>query len=148
MKFVSLSQLLGCPLFGSNSHLFTVPGFIVSLVRIKKKKKSLLLASYWPSQFCQSSWLQQAESGLVPSSPFPIGTRPSPSPVPQQPPVPQVWLRSLPRALGVGMGPSKPPREQHTAGWGGVQSGCCKRIPQQLPMPYAMPMLSFFTFSF
>ena len=30
MKFVSLSQLLGCPFFGSNSGLFTVPGFIVS----------------------------------------------------------------------------------------------------------------------
>ena len=39
MKFVSLSQLLGCSLFGSNSGLFTVPGFIVSLVGIKKKKK-------------------------------------------------------------------------------------------------------------
>ena len=38
VKFVSLSQLLGCPLFGSNSGLFTVPGFIVSLVGIKKKK--------------------------------------------------------------------------------------------------------------
>ena len=38
MKFVSLSQLLGCPLFGSNSGLFTIPGFIVSLVGIKKKK--------------------------------------------------------------------------------------------------------------
>ena len=37
MKFVSLSQLLGCPLFGSNSGLFTVPGFIVSLVGILKK---------------------------------------------------------------------------------------------------------------
>ena len=39
VKFVSLSQLLGCPLFGPNSGLFTVPGFIVSLVGIKKKKK-------------------------------------------------------------------------------------------------------------
>ena len=39
MKFVSLSQLLGCPLFGSNTFLFPVPGFIVSLVRIKEKKK-------------------------------------------------------------------------------------------------------------
>ena len=38
VKFVSLSQLLGCPLFGSNCGLFTVPGFIVSLVGIKKKK--------------------------------------------------------------------------------------------------------------
>ena len=38
VKFVSLSQLLGCPLFGSNSGLFTVPGFIVSLVGIKKKR--------------------------------------------------------------------------------------------------------------
>ena len=37
VKFVSLSQVLGCPLFGSNSGLFTVPGFIVSLVGIKKK---------------------------------------------------------------------------------------------------------------
>ena len=34
VKFVSLSQLLGCPLFGPNSGLFTVPGFIVSLVGI------------------------------------------------------------------------------------------------------------------
>ena len=34
VKFVSLSQLLGCPLFGSISGLFTVPGFIVSLVGI------------------------------------------------------------------------------------------------------------------
>ena len=39
VKFVSLSQLLGCPLFGSNSGLFTVPDFIVSLVGIRKKKK-------------------------------------------------------------------------------------------------------------
>ena len=39
MKFVSLSQLLGCPLFGSNSGLFKVPDFIVSLVGVKKKKK-------------------------------------------------------------------------------------------------------------
>ena len=38
MKFVSLSHLLGCPLVGSNSGLFTVPDFIVSLVEIKKKK--------------------------------------------------------------------------------------------------------------
>ena len=30
VKFVSLSHLLGCPLFGSNSGLFTIPGFIVS----------------------------------------------------------------------------------------------------------------------
>ena len=39
VKFVSLPQLLGCPLFGSNCGLFTVPGFTVSLVGIKKKKK-------------------------------------------------------------------------------------------------------------
>ena len=31
---------MGCPLFGSNFGLFTVPGFIVSLVGIKKKKKT------------------------------------------------------------------------------------------------------------
>ena len=37
VKFVSLSQLLGCPLFGSNSGPFRAPGFIVSLVGIKKK---------------------------------------------------------------------------------------------------------------
>ena len=30
VKFVSLSQLLRCPLFGSKSGLFRVPGFIVS----------------------------------------------------------------------------------------------------------------------
>ena len=35
MKFVSLSQLLGCPLFGSSYGLFTVLGFIVSLMGIK-----------------------------------------------------------------------------------------------------------------
>ena len=34
VKFVSLSLLLGCPLFGSNFGLFRVPGFIVSLVGI------------------------------------------------------------------------------------------------------------------
>ena len=34
VKFVSLSQLLGCPFFGSNSGVFTVPGFIVALVGI------------------------------------------------------------------------------------------------------------------
>ena len=39
VEFVSLSQLLGCPLFGYNSGLFRVPGFIVSLMRIKKKKR-------------------------------------------------------------------------------------------------------------
>ena len=39
VKFVSLSQLFGCPLFGSNFGLFRVPGFIVSLVGIFKKKR-------------------------------------------------------------------------------------------------------------
>ena len=39
VKFVSPSQLLGCPLFGSNFGLFRVPGFVVSLVGIKKKKR-------------------------------------------------------------------------------------------------------------
>ena len=39
MKFVSLSELLGLPLFGSNSGLFTFPGFIVSLVGIKKEEE-------------------------------------------------------------------------------------------------------------
>ena len=39
VKFVSLSQLLGCPLFGLSFGLFRVPGFIVSLVGIKKKKR-------------------------------------------------------------------------------------------------------------
>ena len=39
MKFVSLCQLLGCPLFGSNFGLFTVPGFVVSLVGVKKKDR-------------------------------------------------------------------------------------------------------------
>ena len=38
VKFASLSQLLGCPLFWTNSFLFTVPGFTVSLVGIKKEK--------------------------------------------------------------------------------------------------------------
>ena len=31
----------------------------------KQTNKSLLLASNWPSQFCWSSWLQQAEGGLA-----------------------------------------------------------------------------------
>ena len=39
MKFLSLSQLLGCPLFGSNFGLFRVPGFIVSLGIKKKDRK-------------------------------------------------------------------------------------------------------------
>ena len=39
VKFVSLSQLLGCPLFGSNFVFFTVPGFIVSLLGLKKRQK-------------------------------------------------------------------------------------------------------------
>ena len=39
MKFVSVSQLLGWPLFGSNSGLFTAPGFIVSPVGKEGKKK-------------------------------------------------------------------------------------------------------------
>ena len=39
VKFVSLSQLLGCSLFGSNFGLFRVPGFIVSLGIKKKDRK-------------------------------------------------------------------------------------------------------------
>ena len=39
VKFVSLSQLLGCPVFGSNFGLFTIPCFIVSLVGILKKRR-------------------------------------------------------------------------------------------------------------
>ena len=38
VKFVSLCQLLGCPSLGSNFGLFTILGFVVSLVGIKKKK--------------------------------------------------------------------------------------------------------------
>ena len=38
MKFVSLSQLLGCPLFGSNSGLFAVPGVLSHLWGLKKKE--------------------------------------------------------------------------------------------------------------
>ena len=39
MKFVTLSQLLGCPLFGFNSGLFAVSGFIVSLLGVKKNEE-------------------------------------------------------------------------------------------------------------
>ena len=39
VKFVSLSQLLGCPLFVSSFGLFRVPGFIVLLVGIEKKEE-------------------------------------------------------------------------------------------------------------
>ena len=45
MKFVSVSQLLGCPLFGSNTGPFTAPALIVSLVGVvgsgeeREKKK-------------------------------------------------------------------------------------------------------------
>ena len=39
VKFVSLSQMLEWPLFGSTSGLFTVPGFIVSLVKGGRKKE-------------------------------------------------------------------------------------------------------------
>ena len=39
VKFVSLSYLFGCSLFRSKFGLVTVPGFIVSLVGIKKKKR-------------------------------------------------------------------------------------------------------------
>ena len=39
MKFVSLSRLLGLPLFGSNSGLFKAPGFIVSPVGKGEKNK-------------------------------------------------------------------------------------------------------------
>ena len=39
VKFVSLSQLLGRPLFGSKFGIFRVPGFIVSLVAILKKER-------------------------------------------------------------------------------------------------------------
>ena len=40
VKFVSLSQLLGWPLFGSNSGLFTSPGFIVSPVGKRERRKT------------------------------------------------------------------------------------------------------------
>ena len=39
MKFVSLSWLLGWPLFGSNSGLFRAPGFILLPVGKGEKKK-------------------------------------------------------------------------------------------------------------
>ena len=39
MKFVSLSQLLGFPFFGSSSCLFTVPGFILTFRDLKKKEE-------------------------------------------------------------------------------------------------------------
>ena len=39
MKFVSLSLILGRPLFGSNSGLFIAPGFILSPVGKGGKKR-------------------------------------------------------------------------------------------------------------
>ena len=70
VKFVSFSQLLGLALwslFGSDSSPFTAPGLIVSLGEKKKekrkKKKSILLILNQPSEFCWSSWLEQAEGG-------------------------------------------------------------------------------------
>ena len=71
------------------------------------KKKCLLLASNcsnWPSQFCWSSWLQQAEWGLVSLFSLPDHTWPASSPISQQPPVPQVWVSTPPGASGVGWG--------------------------------------------
>ena len=102
VKFVSLSNLFGWLLFGSNWGLFIAPGFIVSLVGIKKKrnegrankkgnkgknvewikkkegkkgrrslkkfkknKRETSADLIRPSQFCWSSWLQQAEGELV-----------------------------------------------------------------------------------
>ena len=43
VKFVTLFQLLICPLFGSISGLFTVPGFIVSpvVIFLKRKKEEI-----------------------------------------------------------------------------------------------------------
>ena len=77
MEFVLLSQLLGRPLFGS----FHSSRFYCLTYGKKKKEKegkegrrylkkeekkgSLLLAFNKPNQFCWSSWLQQAEGGLV-----------------------------------------------------------------------------------
>ena len=39
VKFVSLSLLLGCPLFESNSGLFTLPGLIVWMEKRWKRKR-------------------------------------------------------------------------------------------------------------
>ena len=39
MKFVSLSELLGCPLVRSYSGLFTVQEFIVSFVGFKREEE-------------------------------------------------------------------------------------------------------------
>ena len=97
MKFVSLSQLLGCPLFGSNFHLFTVPGFIVSLVGIKKKEEE----ACWPSQFCWS-FLSVANSGSL-SQLFSVltSTREASSPDLQWPQDPQVQALTLLWAMGL-----------------------------------------------
>ena len=39
VKFVSLSQLLGCPLFGSNSGLFSSRFYCLTCGNLKKKKR-------------------------------------------------------------------------------------------------------------
>ena len=39
VKYCLTVSAVGMPFFGSNSGLFTVPGFIVSLVGIKKKNR-------------------------------------------------------------------------------------------------------------
>ena len=40
VKFVSLSQLLGCPLFGSNFGLFRVVGLLSHFWVFKKKRRN------------------------------------------------------------------------------------------------------------
>ena len=140
------------PPLGSNSGLFTVSGFIVSLVGILKKKKEerrdtkrkkgrrnktrknereeegvKRKKNYLKKS--ASCWLQTGQAIFADllgysrlrgdsfrSSPFPIGTQAASSPIPQQPLIPQVWAFTLPRASGLGSGPSTPPQGHLPAG--------------------------------
>ena len=100
------------------------------IIIIKKQlRKSLLLALKWPSQFCWSFWLQQAEGDLVPQQPLSVHLL-------------RLWvwawwgagsvLRTLPLGLGVWAGAF------HTAGWVGT------RLEWLLQLPLSVPFFHFF----
>ena len=130
--------------------------------RKKEKKKTSLLASNWPSQFCWSFWLQPP-GGREEASPSPYPH--SGSLWPSSPAAalnPQVQELTLLRTMDAGAGPSlihtllgacglislrvalslyfecglmspTPLREPWASRWRGDWSCCCRRISQSAP---------------
>ena len=149
---MKLSQLLGCPLFGSNSGLFSSRFYCLTCGNLKKKERrkgeEIKREKLRRNKTIKKKIIKKIKNYFKNRKSFLLASNwPSHfcwSPLQQvgrfrdslslgfQFGLKALLVCTLPPAgaSGVGKGPSAPLWECCTARWGGGQSGCCRRVPQ------------------